>query len=199
MSFSRNPLTITVHPQPLSRPPITVNLTQLSETSLAINQVTTHLPTMVMVVPTPSRAVVHHAARSAARKGTMLISATSGMHGVENLLAPQPTLPRPLRASCSLNGPEPSYWYMDTGASTHMTLDLSHLDQASNYTGKDRAVVRNGASLPITHTGTISHIQFLELLDVLVVPRLMKNVLSISKLTSDFLLAVTFTNNFFSI
>ena len=88
---------------------------------------------------------------------------------------------------------------MDTGASTHMTLDLSHLDQASNYTGKDRAVVRNGASLPITNTGTISHIQFLELLDVLVVPRLMKNVLSISKLTSDFLLVVTFTNNFFSI
>ena len=74
-----------------------------------------------------------------------------------------------------------------------MTLDLSHLDQASNYTGKDHVVVRNGVSLPITHTGTISPIPSLELLDVLVVPRLTKNLLSISKLTSDFSLAITFT------
>ena len=78
-----------------------------------------------------------------------------------------------------------------------MTPDPSHLDQASNYAGKDRVVVENGASLPITHTSTISPITFLELLDVFVVPRLMKNLLSISKLTSDFPLAVTFTNNFF--
>ena len=88
---------------------------------------------------------------------------------------------------------------MDTRASTHITPDLSHLDQASNYTSKDRVVVRNGASLPITHTGTISPISSLQFLDVLVVPRLTKNLLSISKLTSDFPLAVTFTNNFFSI
>ncbi|KAL6350717.1 hypothetical protein AAG906_028176 [Vitis piasezkii] len=59
------------------------------------------------------------------------------------------------KASCSLNGPEPSDWYLDTGASAHMTLDLSHLDQASNYTGKDRVVVGNGASLPITHTARV--------------------------------------------
>ena len=74
-----------------------------------------------------------------------------------------------------------------------MTPDLSHLDQASNYTGKGRVVVENDASLPITHTGTISPIPSLELLDVLVVPRLTKNLLSISKLTSDFSLAITFT------
>ncbi|RVW37495.1 hypothetical protein CK203_113224 [Vitis vinifera] len=46
-----------------------------------------------------------------------------------------------------------------------MTPDLSHLDQASNYTGKGRVVVENDASLPITHTGTISPIPSLELLD----------------------------------
>ena len=80
-----------------------------------------------------------------------------------------------------------------------MTPDLSHLDQASNYMGKDRVVIGNGVSLPITHTGTISPTPSLELLDVLVVPRLTKNLLSISKLTFDFPLVVTFTNNFFSI
>ena len=74
-----------------------------------------------------------------------------------------------------------------------MTPDISHLDQASNYTGKDRVVFGNGASLPITHIGTISPTPSLGLLDVLVVPRLTKNLLSISKLTSDFSLAITFT------
>ena len=88
LSFSRNPLIITVYPQLLSQPPITINLARLSETSLAINQVATHLPTVAMVVPTPSRAAVRHAARSTARKDITLISATSGMHKVENLLAP---------------------------------------------------------------------------------------------------------------
>ena len=78
-----------------------------------------------------------------------------------------------------------------------MTPDLSHLDQASNYTSKDHVVVRNGASLPITHTSTISSTLSLELLDVLVVPRLTKNLLSISKLTFNFPLTDTFTNKFF--
>ena len=110
LSFSRNPLTIKVHPQLLSQPPITVNLAQLSETNLAINRVAIHLPTMAIVVPTSGRAIIRHVVRSAARKGTTLISATSGMHRVENLLAPQPTLPsllRPLRPSALLMGPSP--------------------------------------------------------------------------------------------
>ncbi|KAJ9709895.1 hypothetical protein PVL29_001399 [Vitis rotundifolia] len=55
-------------------------------------------------VPTTGRAAVHHAAKSAARKGTTLISATIDMHEVENLLAPQPTLPRPLKPSALLMG-----------------------------------------------------------------------------------------------
>ncbi|RVW74212.1 hypothetical protein CK203_055962 [Vitis vinifera] len=84
-----------------------------------------------MVVPTQGRAAVRHAARSAVRKGTTLISATNGMHEVENLLAPQPTLPKAFKASWSLNGLEPCDWYLDTRASAHMTPDFSHLDQAS--------------------------------------------------------------------
>ncbi|KAJ9709898.1 hypothetical protein PVL29_001402 [Vitis rotundifolia] len=107
LSFSKNPLTYLVHPQLLSQPPITVNLAQLSKTCLAINQVATHLPTVVMTVPTPGRAAVRHAAKSAARKGTTLISATIDMHEVENLLAPQPTLPRPLKPSALLMGSSP--------------------------------------------------------------------------------------------
>ena len=39
----------------------------------------------------------------------------------------------------------------------------------------------------------------LQLLDVLVVPHLTKNLLSISKLTNDFPLSITFTDNFLTI
>ena len=60
-------------------------------------------------------------------------------------------------------------------------------------------IVGNGASLPITHTSKISPSPDLYLLDVLVVPHLTKNLLSINKLTHDFPLSVTFTNNFFTI
>ncbi|KAJ9693394.1 hypothetical protein PVL29_012246 [Vitis rotundifolia] len=86
---------------------ITFNLAQLSETSLAIIRVATHLPTVAMVVPTAGKAAVRHAAKSAPRKGTTLISATNSMHRVENLLAPHPTLQRPLRPPTLLMSPSP--------------------------------------------------------------------------------------------
>ena len=80
-----------------------------------------------------------------------------------------------------------------------MTVDPSILDQSKNYTGKDSMIVGNGASLPITHTGTLSPVQNIHLLDVLVVPHLTKKKNSISKLTSDFPLSITFTNNLITI
>ena len=101
--------------------------------------------------------------------------------------------------SCSLSGPEAVDWFLDTGASAHMTTDPSILDQSKNYMGKDSVIVGNGASLPITHTGTLSPVPNIHLLDVLVVPHFTKNLLSISKLTSDFPLSVTFTNNLFTV
>ena len=58
-------------------------------------------------------------------------------------------------------------------------------------------MVGNGASLPITHTGTLSPSSNFKLLDVLIVPRLTKNLLSISKLTSDFPLSVLFSHDNF--
>ncbi|KAJ0017556.1 hypothetical protein Pint_12201 [Pistacia integerrima] len=90
-----------------------------------------------------------------------------------------------------------SDWFTDTGASAHMTPDPSQLDKVEPYHGKDCVVVGNGASLPITHTGTLSPSPNFQLLDVLVVPRPTKNLLSISKLTSDFPFSVTFSHDNF--
>ena len=80
-----------------------------------------------------------------------------------------------------------------------MTPGQSSLDQSTSYTGKDCVIVGNGASLPITHTGKLSHSPDFQLLDVLVVPHITKNILSISKLTTAFPLSIIFTNNFFTV
>ena len=76
----------------------------------------------------------------------------------------------------------------------HLTLDHS-----TSYTGKDCVIIGNGASLPITHIGKLSPSLDLQLVDVLVVPYLTKNLLSISKLTNNFPLSVTFTDNFLTV
>lgn len=102
-------------------------------------------------------------------------------------------------ASCSLNGIVASDWHLDIGASAHMSNDPSYLDQTTHYTGKDCVIVENGASLPITHTCKNSPPPDHHPLEFLVVSRLSKNILSISKLTHDFSLFVTFNNNSFTI
>jgi hypothetical protein len=48
--------------------------------------------------------------------------------------------------------------------------------------GKDLIIIKNEASLPITHIGTLFPTLNIQLLDVLVVPLLTKNIISISKL-----------------
>jgi hypothetical protein len=80
-----------------------------------------------------------------------------------------------------------------------MTPDVSQLDSIEPYTGKDRVIVGNGSSLPVTHMGSCSPTPTLQLKDVLVVPNLTKNLLSVSKLTNDFPLVVLFTDNKFII
>ena len=80
-----------------------------------------------------------------------------------------------------------------------MTPDSTALDTSEKYDGKDTVIVGNGASLPITHTGTSQPSPNLKLLDVLLVPHLTKNLLSISKLTSDFSFRVIFIDSSFVI
>ena len=102
-------------------------------------------------------------------------------------------------SSCSVSGNDASDWFLDTGALAHMTPVHLTLDHSTSYMGKDCVIVGNGASLPITYTGKLSPSPNLQLLDVLVVPHLTKNLLSISKLTNDFPLSVTFTDNFLTV
>ena len=94
---------------------------------------------------------------------------------------PEAQLAEALNTLYSISGNEASTWFLDTGASTHMTPGQSSLDHSTSYTGKDCVIVGNCASLPITHTGKLFHSHDFQLLDVLVVPHITKNLLSVSK------------------
>ncbi|GJR82122.1 retrovirus-related pol polyprotein from transposon RE1 [Tanacetum coccineum] len=85
------------------------------------------------------------------------------------------------------------------GASAHMTPSLSIMDSASTYSGNDCVLFGNGNASKKSHIGTSSLTPNIDLQDVLVVPNLTKNLLSVSKLTEDSTVDVTFSDNMFVI
>ena len=88
-----------------------------------------------------------------------------------------------------LNTPAAGEWVPDTGATAHITDDPGTLSKLTPYVGSDSVIVGNGSELSITHTGH-AHIfspgSSLSLNNVLVVPNIKKNLLSVSQLTSDY-------------
>uniref|UniRef100_A0A803Q3J9 Integrase catalytic domain-containing protein n=1 Tax=Cannabis sativa TaxID=3483 RepID=A0A803Q3J9_CANSA len=81
-------------------------------------------------------------------------------------------------------------WYLDTGATNHLTVDAQQLTTSADYKGKAKVVVGNGASIPILHVGsnsisTHSPNKSLLLKDILHVPSITQNLLSISQFTKD--------------
>ena len=79
-------------------------------------------------------------------------------------------------------------WFTDTGATNHVTPDLNNLSLHSEYVGTDSLAVGNGKSLPISHIGTshcVSNGSTFNLQDVLHVPTIAQNLLSVSEFTKD--------------
>jgi hypothetical protein len=76
-------------------------------------------------------------------------------------------------------------WIMDTGASHHITQDLQQLTLAQPYPGSDQVLVGDGTGLNISHIGQTSIStpkKPLCLKNVLHVPNMQTNLLSVSKL-----------------
>ena len=81
-----------------------------------------------------------------------------------------------------------SAWYPDSGATHHVTNDAQNLVDPALYQGPDQLQVGNGAGLPISSTGSsslISRSQTLKLVNILHVPAIRKNLLSVYRLTND--------------
>lgn len=80
------------------------------------------------------------------------------------------------------------FWYPDSGATCHITPDLSNLSIHTDYGGNDMVKVGNGTGLPIQHIGHSTLNTYsspLQLHDVLLVPSITKNFQSINRLTKD--------------
>ncbi|KAL4565975.1 hypothetical protein LXL04_030083 [Taraxacum kok-saghyz] len=101
-----------------------------------------------------------------------------------NLAATTPAVPiansttsRPTSSSAT--------WIFDSGASHHITSDRSSLHTLSEYGGPDEIILGDGKPLSISHTGNAhlhTHSRSLSLPDVLYVPKLRNNLISVAKL-----------------
>jgi histone deacetylase 1/2 len=79
-------------------------------------------------------------------------------------------------------------WYMNTGATDHITSDLDRLAVRERYNGGEQVQVGNGAGLQIMHTGHSlinTAARSLILRNVLHVPHIIKHLLSVHKFSRD--------------
>ncbi|OMO78631.1 Integrase, catalytic core [Corchorus capsularis] len=92
-------------------------------------------------------------------------------------------------AAMKLDGPIDNSWFPNTAASAHMTADPGILSSLSQYHGCDKILIGDGSLLDISHTGTMDIPVLdgnLQLNNVLVVPEIKKNLLSVGQLTDDY-------------
>ncbi|PKU80692.1 Retrovirus-related Pol polyprotein from transposon TNT 1-94 [Dendrobium catenatum] len=99
-------------------------------------------------------------------------------------------------------GQSPSYtdWFLDSGATSHMTNSLENLSIAAPYTGTDNITIGDGSSVSIENSGKgllPTPSRKILLSQILHSPSLKYNLLSISQLTRDNNLAIIFDPNGF--
>ncbi|XP_021723950.1 uncharacterized protein LOC110691340 [Chenopodium quinoa] len=105
----------------------------------------------------------------------------------------QPMTPTELGSASSTPGLSPPDigWYMDSGATSHMTHTSGNLLPLFQLSTNNHILVGNGHRIPITGYG---HYKFpnksLALKDVLLAPQIIKNLISVRKFTSDNLVSI---------
>ncbi|GAB2267282.1 hypothetical protein Dimus_038662 [Dionaea muscipula] len=87
-------------------------------------------------------------------------------------------------ASTSMAASGAPFWIADSGASTHMTSDVGLLNNVTSYPTKDTVTIGNGEGLPISHIG-YSNLGPLALNNVLLIPKLKANLLSVHQLCAQ--------------
>jgi len=93
-------------------------------------------------------------------------------------------------------------WYMDSGATDHITSELDKLSVRDRYHGGERIHAANGSGMEIAHVGhsTVQSLPHkIHLRNVLHVPAASKNLVSINRLTRDNNAFVEFHPDYFSI
>ena len=96
-------------------------------------------------------------------------------------------------------------WYLDSGATHHLTNNMENLQINEEFKGTNKLIIGNGHGFSITHVGhaflshrasnLLSTHTKITLKDILLVPSTTKNLVSISKLTSDNPITIEFYGN----
>jgi hypothetical protein len=90
--------------------------------------------------------------------------------------------------ACSTPNSNDFAWYLNFGATSHMTNDPKDVDVHVVYSSNEKVMVGNGKYLFISHTGSVSTLvpnNSLLLSNVLVVSGITKKLISISQLIND--------------
>ncbi|KAM2627715.1 hypothetical protein TB2_001133 [Malus domestica] len=109
------------------------------------------------------------------RNSTMSFSSPATLH-VKSTQSSEPS------------APPQQFWLTDSGASSHMTADMSNMSLASPYPTNETIQTASGAGLSISHIGSSTlhtPLKSLQLNSVLCVPRLSQNLLSVHQLCLD--------------
>ncbi|KAL4383257.1 hypothetical protein GQ457_15G019520 [Hibiscus cannabinus] len=100
----------------------------------------------------------------------------------------------PMQAECHNEEPQVNLattsgsWFIDSGATHHVSPDPAAIGHGVDYSGPGKLIVGNGVKIPISHVGQsmlLSASCPLQLTQVLHVPNITKNLLSVSKLARD--------------
>ncbi|CAA7024026.1 unnamed protein product [Microthlaspi erraticum] len=111
-------------------------------------------------------------------------------------------LPTPKTWQPRANFAAASPWLLDSGATHHIASDLANLSLHQPYTGGEEVVVGNGSALPISHTGSTlltSSTRPLHLNNILYVPSIQKNLISVYKLCNANQVSVQFYPSWFQV
>ncbi|PON95822.1 hypothetical protein TorRG33x02_083450 [Trema orientale] len=93
-----------------------------------------------------------------------------------------------------------SNWLLDSGASHHVTVDLNNFSFHSYYEGSEDIIIGDGTKLNITHTGSMnlpSIAGSFLLSNILCVPNMKKNLISVSKLCHSNNVSIEFLSTHF--
>ena len=104
--------------------------------------------------------------------------------------------------SAMFQGHETPSWLLDSGASHHLTSDLANLSLHAPYNGGEEVQIGNGMGLEIANTGSTllpSNTRSLHLKNVLHVPTIARNLLSVNKLCTDNNVSVEFYPTMFQV
>ncbi|PKU66248.1 Retrovirus-related Pol polyprotein from transposon TNT 1-94 [Dendrobium catenatum] len=102
------------------------------------------------------------------------------------------------------NSSQSQDWIIDSGASNHLTPDLGNLQYPNTFQGQEGVSIANGTQLPVHHSGQgllplPDTPRKLHLRNLLHVPKLSHNLLSVSQLTTDNPVSISFDANGFEI